>query len=204
MAYAVPMWAGAGNVTAGFPPTLYSIATSSSGNYNYAMLQKCFKNLTTEDTNYFPLDGSEFSRTAIDTSAATMIISASGFNTFINNGAGSVIIYDGGYLREAWVSPPTYAWVYQNLSSSLSNSCTFNISALVGYKTVQDCTTIDPSTANRGINNNTEGLVLLFGGGRGTVLTPASGDTMEWEVKGTSDAGTAEDFVCKVSVTFTP
>ena len=199
MAYPVPMWAGANLVESGFPDYTPSIATQGLGNYDYAMLMATYKNITVEDTVYITSDGSGFSRTAEPgPSLLQLSVSASGFAAWVNDTSAAVIIYNGCYLRT--LNPtPSFVWAGQNVAYSLSNSCTLAIDVGVTYLTVQDATTIAPGSSDYGITSG-DFLQLFFGGGRGSILYPQSGDTMEWEVKGSD--GT-DDFVCQVEVTFT-
>ena len=198
MAYPVPMWAGANFVESGFLPHSPSLATSSLGNYAYAMLVQTYKNITTQDTNYFTSDGSGFSRTAVDESLLQLSFSAVDFQTWCNDTAGATTTYCGAYIRTV-SGIPLFSYVGQNVSYSLSNSCTFAINPGATYLTTQDATSINPSTTC-GITTG-DFLTLTFGGGRGSILYPQAGDTLEWEVEGGD--GTISPFLCKVEVTFT-
>ena len=198
MAYPVPMWAGANHAESGFLPFSPSLATSSTGNYDYALLVKTYKNITTEDTTLFTSDGSGFSRTAADESLLQLSFSAAAFALWVNDTAGGVVTYNGAYIRTV-SGLPLFTYVGQNASSSLSNGCVFGISPGATYLTVQDATAINPTTSN-GITTG-DFLQLLFGGGRGSILYPQAGDTLEWEVVGND--GSLSGFTCKVEVTFT-
>lgn len=199
MAYPVPMWAGSNTAaSAVFPAYDPSLATSSSGNYDYAMLVQTYKNISIQDTNYFTSDGSGFSRTASDTALLQLSFSASDFETWCNDTTGATITYCGAYIRSL-SGLPLFSYVGQNVSYSLSNSCTFAIALGVVYQSVQDATAINP-TSDNGITTG-DFLQLVFGGGRGSILYPQGGDTLEWEVYGND--GSLAGFTCKVEVTFT-
>ncbi len=179
------------------PPT--SIATSSSGDYNYAMLveptRAVYPNAVVDSDR--SLDGSEFSRTGETTATAAVNWDASDFNTWVNNQAGAIQIYCGGYMRtsRSTVSP---VWSGQNMLSSLSNGCSIAFSTNGTWKTVQDCTTMPSSGLNEQGFTSGEQITFSFGGGRGGITTPAAGDTMEWEIKVIND--TSDTYILKVEV----
>ena len=142
--------AQAGQASSGFTPPNTTIATSSSGNYNMAILMQIYTPHNGFLGSAYEADGSEYTQDGTKTSSGTVQINASDFSTLIGNNSGACQILAGGYARNS-LSSPTYAWVNTIVSSSLSSSNSVQVSPFTSYLTTQDCTVFNPVTPVFGI-----------------------------------------------------
>ena len=155
-------------------PENVSIATSSSGNYDNAIISgeaNCNNETMT-------LDGSEFSAQSppASGSAAQRDVEAGVWEDIYTGCDNSAIIHYQGYIRAQ--NATSYAWNIVGLSpnTSLSNSCVASIAGTAS--TTQDET---------GLGDNIgEYLNIAFGGGRGGVTYPVSGDVIELTIQATA------------------
>tara|TARA_R110002012_G_scaffold315540_1_gene529445 strand:+ start:979 stop:1542 length:564 start_codon:yes stop_codon:yes gene_type:complete len=154
-------------------PTSVSIATSASGNYNNAI------SAGTANCSFvgMAVDGLEFS-----SGSGTVDVDVSQFSQHFPGCANGVTQTYQGYIRATGAT--SFQWGGSLNSSSLSNSC--SASVLVSGSTDQDET---------GTNGHT-GLTLLlaFGGGRGGLTYPASGDeiVLKFTASATNSNGTTD------------
>ena len=187
----------------GFSTPAQTIASSSAGDYNMAMLVHPTSNVHPNHNVWAggTLEGDEFTQTAAKESTAEVNWSTGSLQLFTGGSYGGIQIYNGGYARHS-LSSPTYTWVIQNVSSSLSNGVAATLNSSASYKTVQDCVLINDTISSQGISSGDQ-ISLAFGGGRGGLTYPAPGDTMEWEVKLTLNSNANLTFICKVDITWT-
>ena len=180
MAYPVPMWAGS-SYKAGAVPTLVSIATSSSGNYDDAV--------DGEDTTGCFFTAMDISGVSWSSQTLTDVVGIIEFGAFDGCSASSQLtIY--GYIRATGAT--SYLWDMSILSQSLSNSCVASISG--PGSTSQDAT-------SSGIGDQCK---ITFGGGRGGQTYPAPGDSLVLEInaEATNGAGTTDAATLTLSYNF--
>ena len=178
---AVGVVAQQGNQTVSSAPTGVSIATSSSGNYNDAIV------VPTANCNFagMNVDGSEFGTEQ----SADVDVDSSDFQNYDGCSAQANILLRG-YIRATGAT--SYAWDLSLDSSSLSNNCS---AAIVGTaSTDQD----ETSTVNGSIGKY---LQISFGGGRGGQTYPASGDEISIAVEASAinSAGTTTADIINIS-----
>jgi hypothetical protein len=187
---------------AGFSTPAQTIATTSTGNYDMAFEVHPTGNVW-PNHNVWPggkMDGSQFTQTGNKESTGSMNWSTGSLNLWASSSYGAIQLYSGGYARHS-LSSPSYTWEILGVSSSLSNGVTLALSPSVQYKTVQDCTGINDTASSTGICTGDQ-VSLTFGGGRGGILYPAAGDTMEWIVKMTLNTNVNLTFSSKVDITW--
>lgn len=178
MAYPVPMWAGS-SYKAGAVPTLVSIATSSSGNYDDAV--------DGEDTTGCFFTAMDISGVSWSSQTLTDVVGIIEFGAFDGCSAQSQLtIY--GYIRATGAT--SYLWDMSILSQSLSNSCVASISG--PGSTSQDAT-------SSGIG---EQCLITFGGGRGGQLYPIAGDTLVLAIKGKATNGSGDTDADTLTLTY--
>lgn len=162
-------------------PTSVSIATSASGNYDNA--------ISAEEANCnfvgMAVDGLEFS-----SGSGTVDVDVSQFSDHYDGCANGVTQTYKGYIRATGAT--SFQWGGSLHSSSLSNSC--SASVVVSGSTDQDET---------GTNGNI-GLTLLiaFGGGRGGLTFPASGDEIVLKFTGSATNSNGTTNASTVTLTY--
>jgi len=147
-------------------PTGVSIATSASGNYDNAI------SAGEANCNFIGMavDGSEFS-----SGSGTVTTDVGEFGNHYNGCANGLVQTFKGYIRATGAT--SFQWGGSLHSSSLSNSC--SASVLVSGSTDQDET--NASTGDIGLS-----LLIAFGGGRGGLTFPASGDEIVLKFTGSA------------------
>ena len=147
-------------------PTSVSIATSSSGNYNNAVISNLADGCGVEDFN-FNLDGSEFS-----TGSADVTVDIGPYGDVYPGCSSIQRIRYYGYIRATGAT--SYQWDVSINSASLSNGC--SVATQGTASTSQD-------SISGGIG---EDVVITFGGGRGGLTFPANGDSLSVNIDATA------------------
>jgi len=163
-------------------PTSVSIATSASGNYNNAIFAQ------EANCNYvgMAVDGNSFS----SGSGSTNVV-VDEFDTHYDGCANGVVQKYKGYIRATGAT--SFQWGGSLHSSSLSNSC--SASVLVSGSTDQDET--NASTGDVGLT-----LLIAFGGGRGGLTYPASGDEIVLKFTGSATNSNGTTNASTVTLTY--
>mgnify|MGYP003137954585 CR=1 FL=1 len=173
--------AQAGQVSATSAPTGVSIATSSSGNYNNAIMADEMSGCAFGGMN---MDGSGFS-----TGSTDIDVGVSAYGNFTGCESFSKTEYEG-YIRATGAT--SFAWDLAISSSSLSNGCVASIEGTAS-------TDQDEITGHIG-----KWLKITFGGGRGGQTYPAAGDSLEIDIdaNATNSSGTTAASTVSISYSF--
>lgn len=163
-------------------PTGVSIATSASGNYDNAI----FAHEANCSFTGLSVGGNEFS-----SGSGTVNPVVGEFGQHYNGCANGAIQKYKGYIRATGAT--SFQWGGSLHSSSLSNSC--SASVVVSGSTDQDET--NSSTGDVGLT-----LLIAFGGGRGGLTFPASGDEIVLKFTGSATNSNGTTNASTVTLTY--
>ena len=163
----------------GSAPTSVSIATSSSGNYNNAIVSLHNDGCGAEDLGN-ELTGAESYTSSSGQYLLEIDVDITQYPSLYFGCESFEKLQYVGYIRATGAT--SYAWDVTLSSSSLSNGCSASLTG--SASTSQDAT-------SSGLG---EELVITWGGGRGGFTFPANGDevVIKIEAEATNSSGTTE------------
>ena len=171
-------------------PTSVSVATSTSGNYDDAFQTQAFGDGSYQSSIHYQ-GGSVFSSNTGNTQ-----LDINALNSF--SAANYIVIYIGAYLRATGAT--SYSWTLSSLTYDLAIPGTWTPSlGTSNYNAQQD---------NR-YSNEVDGIggyvKIDAGGGRGGLTWGATGDWVQFKVKGTATnsvgSTNSDEITCKITWT---